>query len=187
MISIHPTNTKQFMSHLFLEHSFDDFLLGEAKIRTICSFYIDGKRFPDTDRADNRPTQPESLRTSGQDPVQHAEQSESEYERGTQYVYWRDVRSFCLQTVRGEEPPRMISIVFALPSDKMAFLLEKEGITDVPLRSLLLNVRYDLGKITCTSAVSYSAFTLDKSAEPVWDKALMQFFEARGIQTQILS
>ena len=44
------------------------------------------------------------------------------------------------------------------------------------------NIKYDGEKIVLTTAISYEGFTMDKSAEPIWDNALKKFLSAKEIQ-----
>ena len=40
------------------------------------------------------------------------------------------------------------------------------------IRALVLNIRYDGEKTVLTTGCAYQTFTMDKSADTVWDKAL---------------
>lgn len=150
MISINPTNTKQFMSHLLLENTFDSLCICDVKITTKHLFTIDGK-------------------IAGEDG----------------YAKWNEIRPFCLHIIQGTQPPESFSLVFMLPAENMQSLFEREQITGHAVRSLFLNVRYELGKVTCTGAVSYDSFQLDKTPQRVWDQALLRFFETNGIENRV--
>lgn len=149
MLSIQPTNTKQFMSQLFLDTTFDRLCLREAKLTTAYSVTIDGKQ-------------------------KHADG----------FIFWQDVRPLCLRMIQGDEPPESFSLVFMLPGENKDVLFAgSDGASAVD--SLLLNVRYDNGRVQCTTAVSYNTFTLDKSQENRWDRSLMQFFDTYKIEYKI--
>jgi hypothetical protein len=44
-----------------------------------------------------------------------------------------------------------------------------------------INIRYANGEVVVTTGVSYSIFTLDKSAEKAWDEYIPSFLESNDI------
>ncbi|MBO6015329.1 MAG: hypothetical protein J6P60_01920, partial [Lachnospiraceae bacterium] len=62
-------------------------------------------------------------------------------------------------------------------------LLMKHQITpeQANLKSLLLTVRYDGKRITCTSGTAYTTFVMDKTIDAIWDRALTASFDALGV------
>ena len=43
------------------------------------------------------------------------------------------------------------------------------------ISSLVLNIRYDHGKLICVTGCSFTTFIMDKSAERVWDDYIGKF------------
>ena len=44
------------------------------------------------------------------------------------------------------------------------------------IRSLVLNIRYDNGHVTCVTGTSFTTFLMDKTVDTVWDKYIRQLF-----------
>ena len=64
-----------------------------------------------------------------------------------------------------------------LGDDIPAFLEEhKLDFTPQEIQGLFLNFRFDGSRLTCTTGVSVSKFTLDKSLEQTWDKWAQALF-----------
>ena len=45
------------------------------------------------------------------------------------------------------------------------------------IRSLVLNIRYDNGHVTCVTGTSFTTFLMDKTTDAVWDKYIRQLFD----------
>ena len=44
------------------------------------------------------------------------------------------------------------------------------------IRSLVINIRYENGKVTCITATSFNTFIMDKSADRLWDNYVKLLF-----------
>ena len=76
-----------------------------------------------------------------------------------------------------------MKLTLLLNPDSMEKLLQTNACT-VPkdiISGFALNIKYDGEKILLTTAISYEGFTMDKSAEPIWDNALKKFLSAKEI------
>ena len=159
MLALRFTQTKNFMERLLLSPAFDRFLLSEASITTAATISIDGHFHPDfypeADAEENAPVRAD---------------------RGL--VYWEQLRPTCFQLIRGKHTPLAFSFIFCLASSNIQKLLADAALSFRPedVRALFLNIRYDNGSLTCTTATSMNLFTLDKSLEEVWEKAVTAFF-----------
>ena len=49
-----------------------------------------------------------------------------------------------------------------------------------------LNIRYDGEKTVLTTGCAYQVFTMDKSADTAWDKALKKYLDLKGISYEEL-
>ena len=54
------------------------------------------------------------------------------------------------------------------------------------IRALVLNIRYDGEKTVLTTGCAYQTFTMDKSADTAWDKALKKYLDLKGISYEEL-
>lgn len=55
------------------------------------------------------------------------------------------------------------------------------GVAASLIRSLVLNIRYDNGKVTCITGSSFTTFVMDKSAETLWDAYVRQLLSSFGL------
>lgn len=159
MIALQLKNTKNFMNALLVSEQFDSFLVEEVTITTFNTFSIDGHT------------------------VKEFYSSDEDIEELQEFSSWKDIRPVCFQLIKGKRTPVSFKVVLhANPS-----LTEK--ITSDPdcdvagnlVRSLVLNIKYDNGHVTCVTATSFKTFLMDKSLDNVWDKYIRALFSELGI------
>ena len=92
MISLTLTNVKNFMSHLLLKETFDNFSFIEGEIITFNTFRIDG--YIQKDFFDSEEEIPE-------------------------YSLWKNLREFCFSLIKGKKTPLGFHFVFSLNSKTM--------------------------------------------------------------------
>lgn len=157
MLALKFSQTKAFMSKLLLSSTFDRFLLVEAAITTGVTVSIDG--------------------TFHRDFYTKEELSEKEYADAS-LIYWEHLRPVCLELIKGKKTPLGFKFVFRLSSSNTEKLLLQAGLPYAPsdVKGLYLNLRYDQGTLTCTTATALSKFTLNKSLDEAWDSMVRKFF-----------
>ncbi len=144
-------NTKTFMNALLASEQFDSFLTQEAAVTTFNTFHIDGRIVRD-------------FFDSGE-------------ETSSDFSLWKDIRPICFQLIKGKKPPVSFRAVLQAPRgliDEIAADDECETAANL-ISSLVLNIRYDHGKLICVTGCSFTTFIMDKSAERVWDDYIGKF------------
>lgn len=166
MVCLKIKSTKEFMQKFLMTEAFADFLLMEAKIDTFVGYEIDGH-----------------VRKEFYTGEEQAAQNLSEY------VPWEAVRPQVVQLIKGKRTPLLLKFVLAYGPAKARECLEGDaqaaGSENI-VRYLLSTVKYENGVITLTGGVSYQGFTMDKSPEKCWDKALCRLTEAMGLEYEII-
>ena len=157
MLALKFTETKSVMSKLLLSPVFDRFLLTEAAISTGITISMDGhfhKDFYSEDELEEK---------------EHSDQG---------LIYWEQVRPLCLNLIKGKKTPLNFRFVFCLNSANTQKLLLQTGLSFSPadVKGLYLNLRYDQGLLTATTASALSFFTLDRSLDEAWDTMVRKFF-----------
>ena len=136
------------------------YLLKEAEIVTFNMFTIDGR-------------------------VRHGYYSEEELEEHQieEYSAWSAVKPFCFSLIKGKKLPESFHIVLQLSPKSTKSFLDKNQIPVAAeqVQGLYLNIRYEETKIQCVTGTSLSFFTLDKTMDQEWDKAVCQFFKVHKI------
>ena len=167
------TNKGPFMSGLLSnkEDVFDQFLLSEAFIATGNTYTIDGhlnKSFYTDDELD----------------IMRHEAAESGRIFSEDMIRWKSVKNFCYECLRGTKLPLLLKVNFCLsPENTGRFLATADTvITESQINSLNLNIKYDGGTLTCTTAVSLNIFTMDKSLENSWDEMVARFLSSHGYE-----
>ena len=163
MLALQITSTKQFMNQLLTSDCFSSFLLESAFVTTFNTFHIDGRIHPEF----------------------YNNESE-EYLEKTKYTFskYLDLQEHLFFVIKGSRTPLQMKLTLLLNPDAMDKLLLTNACT-VPkemLSAFVLNIKYDGEKILLTTAISYEGFTMDKSAEPIWDNAFKKFLSAKEIQ-----
>ena len=104
----------------------------------------------------------------------HTEETEQCLSR---YVLWSEIRPFVFQTVKGNKLPKSIKLVFSLPDEKLENLPNTSA--------AFLNILFRSNTILCTTAISQTNFSLDKSSEKRWEEYILKLFQKIGIGIQI--
>ena len=164
MIALEIKITKNIMNALLLSEQFDSFLVEEAIITTYNTFHIDGHLVKD-------------FYTN-----EELELLESE-EKSTTFSCWQDIRPFCLQLIKGKKTPVSFNVLLhaaPLLIEKIAANPEC-GVAANLIRSLVLNIRYDNGKVTCITGSAFTTFVMDKSVDKLWDAYMRQLLSDFGL------
>lgn len=158
-MNIFTLSSKLCMSHLLLRDTFDSFSFLEGEIVTFNRFSIDGFLCPDF--------------------------FDEPQERS--HSLWKEVKSFCLELIRGSRPPVEFRLVLALsPADLEHFFSacslssrEQEN-----LQGLYLNFHFKEHVLTCTTGVSTRTFSLDRSLERAWDSYAETFLKSIPLELE---
>ena len=145
MISLHIKDTKQFMSHLLIKDTWDNFLLSEATLMMANPFTISGE-------------------------INHSFFTNEEYEALSDktYMLWSQIKPFCYSIIKGNKVPTAMKIIFVLPKN-----IETEILTNAD--RLFVNVRYNENGITLITGTCLHTFTLDKTLEHGFDHYIKNF------------
>ena len=160
MHTFYILDTRQFMTHLFKEETFNRFELVQGQITTFAAFTIDGSLHPEY--------------------FDSEEQKETEDSR---LAKWDAVQRIAFDLIKGKHTPLFMKFVFRLSDEDTARFLQTlstpfgPGDTD----GLFLNIRYENNHVICTSGCSLKVFSLDKSLEHAWDEAVRAFFRKNEI------
>jgi hypothetical protein len=178
MIHLQAEQLGTFMGKLFSSDSFDSFLLEEASIRTAVTWDLDGhlnRDFYTAEEWDDKTARPWDL------------------------LPWSEIRPLCRELIKGKKAPVSFRFVLQLKPEYLSRTLhagaksasdmsaaarptaDSGTPSSLPVSALLLNIRYDGSAASILTGVSYSTFTLDRSAEALWDKTVIRFLESREI------
>ena len=160
MIALKAEDVKSFTTKLFVREDFDAFLVKEVNITTYNSFSIDGH-------------------------VKQGYYTEEEREENNieEFSTRKTLRPFCFSLIKGKKLPGSFRIVLQLPkagTDKFA-ARTGAGIDGNQIVGLYLNIRYDNGEMYCIPGTSLNFFTMDKTLDLEWDKAVKQFLQSHEI------
>lgn len=162
MLALQITEIKPFMNKLFLGDTFDAFQLSEAIFVTFNTFHIDG---------------------SLQKDYYSSEELETQNLSQQSWSFWRQVRPFCLDLIRGKHTPLEFRIVFRLSPANVEKLLAQSQLPVNPadIDGLFLNLHFRQGMLTCTTGSSLRFFTLDKTLEHLWDDLVKKYLQKQEI------
>lgn len=162
MLGLQILSTKLFMNQLLTEDSFSSFLLESASVTTFNTFSIDGRIHPE-----------------------FYNKEDDTYDEKTKYSFskYMDLQEYLFQIIKGSRTPLQIKMTLLLMPEATEKLLTANDCTVSPaqIAGFVLNIKYDGTKIFLTTAISYSGFTMDKSAEPIWDNAVKKFLSSKEI------
>lgn len=166
-------NTANFMTALLSdkESVFDQFLLNEAVIKTGTTYTIDGHINPDF---------------YSQDDLMILKQDAADQGRifSVDMIRWEKIKHFCYECIRGSRLPLFFRISLCLAPENVNKFLSglDSGVTSDQISSLNLNIKYDGGTLTCTTALSLKIFIMDRSLDHAWDDMCERFLNAHGFE-----
>lgn len=162
MIAIHISDIGEFMNQLLKTPLFDHFLLQEASILCASLHQIDGR--------------------INKDYFSSAELLELHLQDLT-FLPFSELRPICLQLMKGRKKPGFFKFVFLLSPENQKNTLIRSGshFSSDEISGMFLNIMYKNGILTCTTAISYSKFTMDKTLDQEWDRLVMLFFRQNKI------
>lgn len=162
MLALQISSTKQFMNHLLTGDCFASFLLENASVTTFNTFSIDGR-----------------IHTGFYNEEDDAFLAKTKYT----FSPFSEVQEYLFSYIKGSRTPLQIKITLLLKPESMEKLLSDESCTVQKelISAFVLNIKYDGSKIVLTTAISYSGFTMDKSAEHIWDNAFKKFLSAKEL------
>ena len=171
MIALQIEHIGGFMNQLLLKETFDRFLVSEAQITTFTTFTIDGQSHPEFYEDD-----------ASADDGRATADSEAQRHREA-LVRWKEIRSFCVQILKGRRLPLSFRFVFQLSSGQIRRFLEKNGLNYDPedVLGLFLNIQYRNHTLTVTTGSSLRIFTLDHTLDQAWDQYVRNFFNTCGL------
>ena len=166
MKSFTVKNLAGFLRQLFVEDSFDAFLVPEAVFVTGFTSSFDGRIPPN--------------RTDAEEKEKDASASSPDL-----YISWGQLKPLAQALVKGKTLPRSFSLVFTLSEAKTLAFLEAAGdpIPREMLGGLFLNIRYTREQLILTSGCSLRQFTPDRTLEQAWDRQLAGFLARLGAVT----
>ena len=81
---------------------------------------------------------------------------------------WGEVRKNVYELMQGNKMPTYFKIILGTNTDKTTSIS-----TDVS--AFYLNIHFKENQITCSTGTSYKTFTLDQSADTLWDEKMKHF------------
>lgn len=154
MISIQINDVKNFMKHLLLSDTFDQFLLMHGSVSTSVTFELDGKINKDFYGAEYDIS-----------PV-----------FGLDYTPWVQQKELILSLIKGKYTPISFKFILYPNSELQAKILSNASTVAIDnINNLVLTIRYNEFGLTLTSGISNKGFILDKTAEEAWDEYLTRF------------
>ncbi|MDE7282685.1 MAG: hypothetical protein K2N85_03755 [Lachnospiraceae bacterium] len=167
MISLKITNIKQFMGKLLASEEFDSFMLEEAAISTYNTFMIDGHQNRD---------------------FYTTEEWEDKEMRPYDFTTWKQIRPICFSLIKGTHTPSAFKFILHLIPDYTASVLKNgdTSVTPQQIKALVLTVKYDGTVLTLITGTSFHTFIMDKTVDVLWDNAIRQFLDKRGINFEEL-
>lgn len=160
MVALKVEDVRAFTSKLFVKEDFDRFLVKEINIVTYNSFTIDGH-------------------------IRKGYYSEEEIKEKQieDFSSWKTLKPLCFSLIKGKKLPGSFHIVLSLSrGDMEKFASASEtGINGEQIQGLYLNIRYEDSALYCITGTSLNFFTLDKTLETEWDKAVKNFMLSHEI------
>lgn len=145
------------MNALLVSEQFNSFLVEEASLTTFNTFHIDGHIVKE---------------------FYSSEEIEAMEHGLPDFSLWKDIRPTCFQLIKGKKTPVSFRVVLhASPSLVTSVVNHSDCEVSADLiRSLVLNIRYDNGHVTCVTGTSFTTFLMDKTTDAVWDSHIRRFF-----------
>lgn len=168
MIALLMNDVKKTMHTLLMTNTFDSFRVQELTLVKDVSLVIDGHLHPEF-YSENELLEDPSL---GQQ----------------EYALYGSLRSMLTGFIQGSHTPLSFKFILHGPDSYRKNLTSNSSFTGDPedIKALILTFRFEQGKLTCLTGTAYQNFTLDKSIDELWDKAICKAFDKMEIPFTML-
>lgn len=146
MQSFEITNRKEFMAKLLKSDLFEGFEVREVVAHVSFKMILDGKRNKAYFQDIN-------------------EDSDTIY---SDYLTWGEMRKHVYELMSGTKLPTYFKIILSTNAEKT-----RQISSDVS--TFYLNITFKDNQTTCTTGTAYNGFTLDQSADQLWDERIKNF------------
>ena len=146
MQSFDITNRKLFMAKLLKSDLFENFEVREVIAHTAFKLIIDGKRNLE---------------------YFHDIQNDSDIVY-SQYLSWAELRKHVYELMQGHTLPTYFKIILSTKAEKTQQLSPDAS-------TFYLNITFKDNQMICSTGTAYKNFTLDKSADDIWDDCIKKF------------
>lgn len=149
---------KAFTAGLFAGDLFDTFLLVEADFVTNTVFHMDGE-------------------------IQKNYYDSEDLLPADRFVTWAEKKPLAYQIIKGKRLPLSFKLVFRLSGQNLEKTLAAShtAYTPADVDGFYLNITYKNGKLTMTSGLSMTVFTMDKALQEYWDELAEKFLKQANI------
>ncbi|MGI5988796.1 MAG: DUF5721 family protein [Lachnospiraceae bacterium] len=185
MISLEISNVRTFMSRLLMQDVFDTFDVVEASVSSFCNFEISG-------RANSAWFAPpaEARTASPAEEPDNSRQTADAPENGSntpRLISWKKLRPYVWNVIRGEKTPLKMKIILACAPQQITQILRTDpacsGIRPDQVSGMFLNITFDKAGLFLTTGTAMKTFSMDRSAENAFDKAMSSFLSKIGIES----
>lgn len=154
MISFNIKDINNFMQHLLVKETFDNFLLCDGQINTSNSFTINGRINPQFYTSDELKTME------------------------NEFICWENIKHICFEIVKGTKVPTKMKLVFSLSPNKYSEIINKSGmiIDESQIGGLYIHILYEHNKLEVITGTSLNTFTMDKTLDKYWDNTILSYF-----------
>jgi hypothetical protein len=100
-----------------------------------------------------------------------------------EFSSWKEIRPVCFDLIKGKKTPVSFKVVLLANNGLIEKIAANPdcGVAANLIRSLVLNIRYENGKVTCITGTSFTTFVMDKSVEKIWDSYVKHSFSELGL------
>lgn len=160
MIACQIKDIKQFMNILLNSETFDAFSLERCRVVTNYTLEIDGRNIP------------EYYEGTGERPDNFPE-----------FISWRDIRPTVFGQIKGRLTPVSFQFTLHADTDYTKRLIARQALSldASTVKCLLVNIRYEHGKLSCITGTSFHTFVADKTLEKLWDSTFKKSLDTLHI------
>ncbi len=161
MLALKITEIKEFMNHLLMMDTFDEFRLVEAGIIRAYTVNIDGRISP-------------QFYTDEEKSILGIEEE--------RFLKYAQMRQIVLGHIKGKRTPLLVRMTLSLPAkEALGRMRGSHDDIDTRIEDFLINIKYDSQGLLVTTGVSYSTFSMEKDLERLWDDYICEYLRSQQI------
>lgn len=146
MQSFDVINRKDFMAKLLKSDLFDTFEVKEVVAHVAFKMVLDGKRNKDYFEDIN----------------------DAPLDTYSEFLTWGEIRKHVYELMMGKKLPTYFKIILSTNQEKTKQL-------SLDASTFYLNITFKDNQMSCSTGTAYKGFTLDKSADQIWDDRMKRF------------
>lgn len=165
---------KILMGQLLAGDMFDRFFLDEAEAVTYAKLTLNGRRNINWYKGET------DISYTAKTDIYDKDMNDKDMDISgvSELIRWKEAKHIFFEFIKGKKTPDLFKVSLKADEEMAYNILKESGFYDMYLKvklELHMQLRYENNELNVVTGIYNREFTLDKSLENAWDKAVMEW------------